>query len=141
MWSYAWPILLVIAANTFYHICAKTTPEGVQPFASLTVTYTVAAALSMLLFFVTAEHKNLFAEIAKTNWTSLAFGGAIIGLEFGYLEMYRAGWKVSVGPLVTYVCVACTLLVVGALAYKEAVSPRQIAGMLLCVGGIILVSK
>ena len=91
MWSYAWPILLGIAANTFYHICAKTTPEGVQPFASLTVTYTVAAALSMLLFFVTAEHKNLFAEIAKTNWTSLAFGGAIIGLEFGYLEMYRAG--------------------------------------------------
>jgi len=141
MWNYIWPILMVVAANTFYNICAKSTPGAVEPFASLTVTYLVAAALSVTLFFATAEQKNLFAAIAKTNWTSLAFGVAIIGLEFGYLNVYRAGWKVSVGPLVANVSLACVLVAVGALLYRETVSFRQVVGMALCVGGIFLISR
>ena len=43
MLSYIWPIALVVLANTFYQICAKATPEAMNPLASLTVTYTIAA--------------------------------------------------------------------------------------------------
>ena len=39
MLSYIWPIALVIFSNILYHICAKSAPEGVHPFAALTVTY------------------------------------------------------------------------------------------------------
>ena len=35
MWNYIWPVLLVVGANTFYHICSKSTPDNVQPFATL----------------------------------------------------------------------------------------------------------
>ena len=38
MWNYIWPVLLVVGANTFYHICSKSTPDNVQPFATLVVT-------------------------------------------------------------------------------------------------------
>ena len=31
MWNYIWPVLLVVGANTFYHICSKSTPDNVQP--------------------------------------------------------------------------------------------------------------
>ena len=35
--SYIWPLILVVASNTVYHICAKSLPESVDPLASLTV--------------------------------------------------------------------------------------------------------
>ncbi len=136
-----WPILVVVAANTFYNICAKSTPGGVQPFASLTITYLIAAVLSLVMFYATSGNKNIIAEIQKTNWTALAFGVAIVGLEFGNINMYRVGWKVSTGSLVANIGLACVLLVVGIIAYKESLSVKQIIGMILCGGGIFLVSK
>lgn len=91
MWNYLWPLLLVVGANTFYHICSKGTPSSVQPFATLTVTYLTAAALSLLLFFLTSESKQLFTELRSINWTAFAFGASIIGLEFGYIQLYPGG--------------------------------------------------
>lgn len=41
MFNYVWPILLVVLSNVVYRICAKAVPDGVDPFASLTVTYIV----------------------------------------------------------------------------------------------------
>jgi uncharacterized membrane protein len=141
MGNLIWPILVVVAANTFYNICAKSTPGGVQPFASLTITYLVAAALSLFMFFVTSESKNIITEVQKTNWTAIAFGCAIVGLEFGNINMYRVGWKVSTGSLVANIGLACVLLIVGIAAYKESLSAKQIIGMILCVSGILLSSK
>lgn len=52
MLSYAWPIALVVLSNTVYQICAKSVPEKMNPFASLTVTYLTGAAVSLLLFLL-----------------------------------------------------------------------------------------
>ena len=141
MWNYIWPLLLVVGANTFYNICAKGTPAKVQPFAALTVTYLTSAALSLHLFFVTSESKQFFTEVRNINWTTFAFGIALIGLEFGYIQLYRAGWNVSVGPMVANTALACVLLVVGVLLYKEVLHLNQIIGMLLCVVGLVLINR
>lgn len=141
MWSYIWPILIVIAANTFYNISTKSMPKGVQPFASLTITYLVACLLSVILYFITSENKNLFKEIHKTNCTAIILGCSIVALEFGFVKVYRAGWKISTGSLVANIGLAIVLLIVGILLYKENISLRQIAGMILCIGGIFLINK
>ena len=137
MWNYIWPVLLVVGANTFYHICSKSTPDNVQPFA----TSLVSAACCLVLFFVTSPEKNLFAAWKQVNWTAFAFGLCLVGLEFGYIQLYRAGWSVSVGPLVCYIALACVLLVIGVLLYKETLHLTQVLGMLLCVAGLILVNR
>ena len=101
MWNLLWPMLMVVGANTVYNICAKSTPEKLNSFAALTINYGVAAALSLLLFFVTTGgEKNLIQEIGKTNWAPVVMGLSVVGLELGYILIYRAGWKVSVGSLV-----------------------------------------
>ena len=41
MFSYVWPIALVVLSNVVYHICAKSLPAAMNPLASLTVTYLV----------------------------------------------------------------------------------------------------
>lgn len=141
MWFLIWPILLVVCANAFYNISAKSTPDGINAFASLSITYLVAAALSVVMFFITENQKNLVAEISKANWTSLVLGIAVVALEFGYISIYRAGWKVSTASLVANIGLACVLLVIGLLLYKESISLRQVLGMIVCVIGLFLISK
>lgn len=141
MLHYLWPILLVITANTVYHICAKSMPNGIQPFAALIVTYVIATIFSVLLFFMTSENKSLVPELQKVHWLSVLYGLAIVGLELGYLYVYKVGWKISTGSLVANISLACILLLIGALLYKETISMRQIIGVILCISGIFLVSK
>ena len=132
MWNLLWPMLMVVGANTVYNICAKSTPEKLNSFAALTINYGVAAALSLLLFFVTTGgEKNLIQEIGKTNWAPVVMGLSVVGLELGYILIYRAGWKVSVASLV----------LVGVLWYKEVLTGHQILGIGACVVGILLISR
>lgn len=141
MLNYLWPILLVITANTVYHVCAKSMPNGIQPFAALVVTYSIAALSSVVLFFITSEDKNMITELQKVGWLPYLFGIAIVGLELGYLYVYKVGWKISTGSLVANISVACVLLFVGAILYKETISPRQLLGVILCLTGILFVTK
>jgi uncharacterized membrane protein len=136
-----WPIIIVVAANTLYNISTKLTPSEIHPLASLSITYFTAALLSILLFFITSENKNLITEIQKTNWTAIALGFSVVALEFGYIYIYRVGWNVSTGSLVANISLACVLLIVGVFIYKETISFHQILGMALCAIGLLLVTK
>lgn len=141
MLSYLWPLFLVIISNTVYNICTKSTPQNIQPFASLTLTYLVSAGISLILFFVFSESKDLLAEMSKANWATFLLGGVLVLLEVGWIYMYRVGWKVSVGSLVANIGLACTLLMIGVLFYKEALTLRQLAGILLCMASMFLLAK
>ena len=141
MWNMLWPILIVVGANTVYNVSTKSTPMDVNSFASLFLSYVIGTICSVVIFFLTSENKNLFAELSKTNWTSLILGIAIVGLEFGYISIYRAGWKISVATLVTNISLACVLVIVGMLFYKETISIKQIIGMVISLIGLILIAK
>ena len=52
MFALIWPVVLAVLGSTMYQICAKETAEDIQPFASLAITYSVAALLSAVLFFL-----------------------------------------------------------------------------------------
>jgi drug/metabolite transporter (DMT)-like permease len=141
MWNMLWPILIVVAANTIYNISAKSTPENINSFASLSVTYLIAMICSLIMYFFTSEKKNLLLELSKASWTTYALGVTIVGLEFGFLCVYRAGWKISIANLFASITLACVLLIVGFLLYKETLSLRQILGIGVCVIGLILIAK
>ena len=91
MWNLLWPMLIVVCANTVYNISTKSTPADINSFASLTVTYTIASISSLILFFITAENRDLASELTKINWTAFVLGIAIVALEFGFICIYRAG--------------------------------------------------
>lgn len=141
MWQMLWPVLVVVGANTIYHISAKSTPGDIDLFASLTLTYFIAGAVSLLMFFLTGGQKNLLQEFAKSNWATYVLSASIVFLEFGYLCVYRNGWPVSVASLVCNLTVSCILLFVGMLFYKEIISARQLVGCIVCGIGLFLVSK
>lgn len=133
------PILLIVAANTFYNITTKKTPSDANAFLSLAVTYTCAAVVSFIIFAL-GYKDGLTAELKKLNWTSFALGIIIIGLEFGYILAYRSGWDVSKAPLVSNCALAVVLIFVGILVFRETVTPKQIIGMAVCIAGLVIVT-
>lgn len=141
MWNLLWPILVVVAANTFYNISAKSTPESIDSFASLTLTYLTAAVCSLAMFFLTGREKHLTAEFAKANWATFVLGAAVVGLEFGFICIYRAGWKISSAQLVSSLLLSVVLIAVGVFLYKENISPRQWVGLGVCALGLFLLAK
>ena len=140
MFSYIWPIALAILSNVLYHICAKTTPEGIHPFASLTVTYLTGAVLSAVLYYVLAPQANLVKECSRLNWAPFVLGIVIVGLEGGWLYAYKAGWQVNTGFIVQSAFVSVLLLFVGYFLYHEALSWNKLLGTAICLLGLVFIN-
>ena len=135
MLSYIWPIALVVLSNTLYQICAKSVPEGMNPLASLTVTYFIGAAVSCIMYYILNRDANLFREIRLTNWAPIVLGIVIVGLEVGFIYAFRAGWQVSVAQIVSSAMVAVMMIFVGYLLYHEAVT-----WIIICLAGLVLIN-
>ena len=141
MISYIWPIVLLVASNTVYQICAKSVPDGIHPLAALSVTYIVGAAASTILYFVINKNGNLLREYAALNWAPFALGIAIVGLEVGFIYAFKAGWPVSTAQIVQAAFLAVVLIIVGHFVYHESISTNRFIGILICLVGLYFINK
>ena len=140
MWSMLYPILIIVLSNVLYNVCTKSTPSEVNAFAALSITYLIAAAVSFTTFFITSKDKNIFAEFGKTNWTTFVLGIVIVGLELGYILAYRNGWAMNTASVTANITLAVVLIFVSLIFYKESITLKQIAGIVLCGGGLVLIN-
>ncbi len=141
MFAYIWPLSLVVLSNIFYQVCAKSVPYDMNPFASLTITYTVGAVFSAILFFVSGKSGgNFFSELSKTNFAPFILGFIIVGLEVGFIFAYKAGWQVSTASIVQGSVLAVALIFVGWLVYKEPLSWNKLVGVVICMVGLVLIN-
>jgi drug/metabolite transporter (DMT)-like permease len=136
-----WPLFLIVGANLVYHLSSRGVTKGMNPFAALVLVYAVAGVASLALYFATAKGEGFVAQVRQANAANWLLGLAVVGLEGGFLCLYRHGWSASVGPIVTYSAVAVLLLAVGAAFLGEDVGWRQVAGVVLCLAGIALVTR
>jgi drug/metabolite transporter (DMT)-like permease len=140
MFSYVWPIALVVLSNIIYQICAKSLPAEINPLASLTITYLVAAASSAILYFALTKNPDIIHEYSKLNWVPFTFGLVLVGLEVGFIYAYKAGWPVSTASVVQSSFLAVALIIVGFLLYHETITWNKIAGVIICLIGLGLIN-
>ena len=140
MFNYLWPIVLVVLSNTIYQICAKSVPEEMNPFASLTVTYLIGAIASAIMYFVLGKNGNLIKEYGKLNWAPFVLGLVIVGLEAGWIYAYKAGWQVSTGFIVQSAILAVMLLAIGYFLYHEAFTWNKVVGVGICLIGLVFIN-
>lgn len=140
MFMYVFSIALIVVSNIVYHISQKSTPEKANPFAALLVAYLTASVFTAIALLVSRTDEGLFQSFMKLNWISIVLGVSLVGLEFGFLMAYRAGWNISLGSLVANTAVALALIPVGILMYQEGLGLNQIIGAVLCIGGLLLVN-
>lgn len=140
MFAYIWPLVLVVISNVIYQICTKSVPDAMNPFASLTVTYLIGAAASLILYYALDRDANILQEYKKINWAPFVLGIVIVGLEVGYIYAYKAGWQVSTAQIVQAAALAVILIFVGYWLYKETLSWNKIAGIIVCLIGLFLIN-
>ena len=132
---------LAIVATVAYHVVMKLTPAGANPLLSLMLTY---GAVAVLLGGALALAPGEFVwreEVRHLNWTAIALALAIIGLDLGFILLYRSGFEVSLGALVTQSAAAMLLVGVGVLVFREKLSLPNGLGIALCLAGLWLVNR
>lgn len=140
MFNYVWPLGLAILSNVFYQIAAKGVPESMNPFASLTVTYSVGALASLALYYILNKNANILHEYSHLNWAPFLLGLVVVGLEVGFIYAYKAGWPVSTAQIVQAAVLATILIFVGYFLYKEPITWNKVVGIIICLVGLGLVN-
>lgn len=138
---YYLPVAVIIVANVFYNLCAKSMPVKANPFFCLVITYLIAAFFAFLMYTVSRGGRSLSQEVPLLNWAPFVLGVSLVALEFGYILLYRVGWNISIGSLVCNIILAIILLGIGLLVYREMLSARQVFGVLLCIAGLFFINR
>lgn len=129
------PLIVVIICNICYHLISKNISSTSNTFVGLFITYGVACLISALALLITS--KNYFiTEVTKVSISNILLGFVVVGVEGGYILMYRSGWEISKGSLMANMCIAIILLIVGVLMFKEGITIKKIMGVGLCIMSI-----
>lgn len=134
-------ILLTASSTVLYHLVQKSTPLDVNPMISLFVSYVTAAIMCVLLFPFFSKGIILTEQLHKVNWASYALGAAVLGIEIGFLYAYRAGGNISTTNLLSSSLAVVSLLIIGYFFYHDQITAYKVAGIILCMAGIVLINK
>jgi drug/metabolite transporter (DMT)-like permease len=140
MFLFYFSIALAVTSSALYHFVAKSTPADVNFTVSLLVTYAIAFIVTLLTFFFFPIQNSLASELGKLNWASLGLSAAVVGIEFGYLLMYRAGWNLGIAAVLVNVVASLALLPVAILFLKDKISWVNIVGIFVCLAGLVMLN-
>jgi multidrug transporter EmrE-like cation transporter len=105
------------------------------------VTYAFTTVAFTLLFVALPGTPALRAGLGEINWTALALGVMVVFLDLGFFMLYRGGFDVSLGQLISQSAGALILLIVGVAFFAEKLSLVNVGGIVLCIAGLWLVNK
>src|ERR1700741_524496 len=135
------PILLMILGTTFYHVAQKSVPPQVNPMFSLVMNYVTALIGTVFLLPLYAAKSAGAWSLKGVNWASCAVGVSIVAVELSVLLAYRTGWRVSILSVIGNTASALLLVGIGLLFFREHLSARNLAGVILCLVGLALVTQ
>jgi len=140
MFLFYFSITLAIASSALYHFSAKSTPSGVNPAVSLTLTYAVALVITLITAFFLPARNGLLFELHQLNWASFLLAIAIVGIEFGFLLVYRSGWNLGIAAVLVNVVASLVLVPAATILFKDKISRVNILGILVCLAGLVMLN-
>ena len=140
MFLFYFSITLAICSSALYHFSAKSTPANVNFSVSLVVTYSVALGIVLLSTFFFPIKNGLAFELKQLNWASVLLAIAIVGIEFGFLLVYRSGWNLGIAAVLVNVAASLILLPVAIILFKDKISWVNVLGIIVCFIGLIMLN-
>lgn len=130
---------IAVLSMIAYQIFTKKIPADINPVVSVIGVYMIALLLTSALvpFFVPGGEFMQHAQ--KIGWAQIGVAVTIVGIEIGFLLMYRHGWSLSTGYIMTSVAVNIALMAVGLLFFREQLTPINLLGLLMCIAGVAMV--
>jgi multidrug transporter EmrE-like cation transporter len=94
----------------------------------------------LFTFFFFPTQNGITAELKKLNWASIGLAIAVVGIEFGFLLVYRSGWNLGIAAVLTNVVASLILLPVAIFFFKDRISWVNIVGILVCLVGLVMLN-
>lgn len=139
--SYFFPPILVVLGLVVYQVSQKSTDKEANPFVVVIMAYLIGIAACIGAYFLFPKQEAASVPMIKTVvWSALGIGLGAAAIEIGFMLAYRAGWNLSLLPVSVNVCGAVLLILIGLIAFRETLSLEKIIGVLLCIGGLVLIT-
>lgn len=133
-------ITLLVCSGVIYQLFQKLISPTANPVFSLICSYSIAIILSAMLLLIIPFKGNISTELKNINIYSFLLAIPIIGIELGYLLLYRAGGNLSYSSALVSSMITFLLVVIGMLVFKEKINIKKIIGIVFCMVGIILLN-
>ncbi len=135
-----WPLLLMLFTYVAYQLLLKMPGAAINALAFQTFAYFVAFVAAALLW---SRHPELGSNKLQPRdiAVAVAFGLAVVGLEYGYIAAYRLGWPVNMTGTTVNIATAVLMVPIGFLLFRESLSWTNITGLALCCAGLFLLSR
>ena len=133
-------IALAIGSSPLYHLAQKKTPSGANPAVSIIVTYVVSLILCFILLFFLPPENGFIAALRQLNWASYVLALSLVGLEVGFLLVYRSGWNIGIAAVLVNVAASLILVPVAIFIFRDKLSLVNIIGILVCLAGLVMLN-
>jgi multidrug transporter EmrE-like cation transporter len=140
MFLFYFSILLAIGSSALYHFSQKQIPAGVNPAVSVIVTYLVSLVICVFLLFFFPPENGFRSALQQLNWASYVLALSLVGLEVGFLLVYRAGWNIGIAAVLVNVVASLILVPVALFVFKDKLSLVNIFGILVCLAGLLMLN-
>ena len=131
---------VAIVGAVGYQYFVKRVPVSLNPIVSVIAMYVAVLALGVILLPLFPADGGLLHHFRQLSWIQLALAVSVLMVELGFLMMYRYGWNLSTGNLVTGVVINLILVGLGVTMFGEQVSIVNAIGIAFCILGVALIS-
>jgi drug/metabolite transporter (DMT)-like permease len=140
MFLFYFSITLAIASSALYHFVQKSTPGNVNFAVSLLATYLVSLGITLLIFAFFPTKEGFIVELRGLNWASYVLALSLVGLEVGFLLVYRSGWNLGIAAVLVNVVASLILVPVAIFVFKDKLNWVNIVGILVCLAGLVMLN-
>ncbi len=139
-----WLSLLVpVICGTFYHLGQKKLRADLSPFILFSIIYFISMALMFLTGVIQSNTSFLTSlrSLSVGDWRDIAFISlGIIGIELGFLFVYRLGLPLNSSALIVNGLMGMSLLLIGVFFAGEKINTTQFIGLAFTIIGMGLVT-
>ena len=140
MSPYLTALTLLVSSILAYQVSQKLLPN-LSPWHLLSVVYGLALILCLGFSLLEAKEKPLLEGLRGMTWPVLLLAASVVGIELAWILAVRAGGQISLTGLLANVSVAVLAIPVGAFFFRERLSAINLAGVALCLIGLVLVGR
>ena len=131
---------LVIIGAVSYRYLTKRIPVSLNPIVSMIGVYTAVLALGAFLLLLFPSESSISQHFRQLSWIQLGLAISTVMVALGFLLMYRYGWNLSTGNIVTGVFINIIHVTLGVTLLGEKINLLNVIGIALCILGVALIS-
>lgn len=131
--------LVTILGGLGYQYFVKKVPVTLNPIVNVISVYLMVIVLCIALLPLFPVKGGIVNHVKQLSWIHIALAVSVTMIELGFLLMYRYGWNLSTGNLVTGVFINVVLVLLGIGLLGEKLNTVNLVGIVLSVLGVVLI--